>query len=328
MTERQGTLEAGGFWNRWRWLLPALADTVVFGVIIALIPNVDRRLIASYWLAFLAGVAAWLLPSLAVAGARAVAFALIGFYQGYVAYGAPGSALGVVLRALGPALALVGTLLTGRDSKGTWPIWLWACADLAVSAIANRPYPHFLIPALAPAILALATIPGVRLRRISWRLAPLAAAFVITTPLALVAGTDFNALQAYAAWPAAQIGKHRAEWSAQLDIRSPADEATASWLHEQGLKGSTAVIWSSDPWLYLLADLPLALPTAPIYNNVVLLGSADAVVARVNEIQPTLIVTSEEALTQWPEIEPVLARDYQLAFSSYPNAVYLRLPGH
>ena len=59
-----------------------------------------------------------------------------------------------------------------------------------------------------------------------WRLAPLAAAFAVTVPVALVAGTDFNLLQAYAAWPAAQLGQHRAEWSAQLDIRSPADEAT------------------------------------------------------------------------------------------------------
>src|ERR671937_1417287 len=57
----------------------ALADTVVFGVIIALIPGIHRRLLTAYCIAFLAGVAAWLLPSLAVAGAPAVAFALIGF---------------------------------------------------------------------------------------------------------------------------------------------------------------------------------------------------------------------------------------------------------
>jgi hypothetical protein len=156
----------------------------------------------------------------------------------------------------------------------------------------------------------------------------MAAAFLLTVPLALVAGTDFNALQAYAAWPAAQLGKHRTEWSAQLDVRSPADEATAAWIRAHGLAQSTAVIWSSDAWLYLLADLPMDLPTAPIYNDVVLLGSGPAVAARVDQMQPQLIVTSEEALSQWPEIAPVLARDYELVFQSYPNAVYLRRAGH
>src|SRR5207237_1145434 len=84
---------------------------------------------------------------------------------------------------------------------------------------------------LAPTILALGSIRAIRLP-VRWRLAPLAAAFAATVPLALVAGTDFNALQAYAAWPKAQLGQHRAEWSAQLDIRSPADEATADWIRD------------------------------------------------------------------------------------------------
>ena len=70
------------------------------------------------------------------------------------------------------------------------------------------------------------------------------------------------------------------------------------------------------------------MPTAPIYNNVVLLGSASAVADRVDTMQPQLIVTSEEALSQWPEIAPVLARDYELAFRSYPDSVYLRRAGH
>ena len=91
---------------------------------------------------------------------------------------------------------------------------------------------------------------------------------------------------------------------------------------------SSAVIWSSSAWLYLLADLPLGLPTAPIYNNVVLFGSAAAVADRVDAMAPQMIVTSDEALSQWPEIAPVLARDYELAFQSYPDSVYLRRAGH
>ena len=296
-------------------------------LIIALLPGVRRRTLLGYGLGFVAVAACWLTPTLIVAGIPAVAFALVGFYQGYVAFSAPSSGLGIGLRLLGPALALVGAFTARHDARPTWPLWLWACADLGVSAIANRPYPHFLVPALAPTILALASVRGIRLP-FRWRLAPLAAAFTVTVPLALVAGTDFNLLQAYAAWPGAQLSQHRTEWSAQLDIRGPADEATAAWLVDHGLSQSSAVIWSSSAWLYLLADLPLRLPTAPIYNNVVLLGSGSAVADRVDAMRPELIVTSEEALSQWPEIATVLARDYELAFQNYPDSVYLRRPGH
>jgi 4-amino-4-deoxy-L-arabinose transferase-like glycosyltransferase len=304
----------------------ALADTLVFAVVLALAPGVSRQALPAYLLAFLAVVLSWLAPAIIVAGVPAVTFALVGFYRGYVAFSAPSSTFGIGLRLLGPALALIGTFVARRDARANWPLWLWACADLSVSAIANRPYPHFLLPALAPTILALASIHGIRFP-IRWRVAPMAAAFLLTVPLAFVAGTDFNALQAYAAWPAAQLGKHRTEWSAQLDVRSPADEATAEWIRAHGLAQSTAVIWSSDAWLYLLADLPMDLPTAPIYNDVVLLGSGSAVAARVDEMEPQLIVTSEEALSQWPDIGPVLARDYVLVFRSEPNAVYRRRPG-
>jgi 4-amino-4-deoxy-L-arabinose transferase-like glycosyltransferase len=326
--------------GNWRWALlagglmglavgfqqTALADVLVFALIIALMPGVSRRALPAYLLAVLLVITCWLTPALLVAGVPAVAFALVGFYQSYVAFSTPNSSIGIGLRLLGPALALMGTVIVRRDPRATWPLWLWACADLGVSAIANRPYPHFLVPALAPTILALASIRGIRLP-IRWRLAPLAAAFLLTVPLALVAGTDFNLLQAYAAWPAAQLGQHRTEWSAQLDVRSPADEATAVWIRQRGLAQSTAVIWSSDAWLYLLADLPMDLPTAPIYNDVVLLGSGSAVATRVDQMQPQLIVTSDEALSQWPEIGPVLDRDYVLVFRSDPNSVYLRRPG-
>ena len=64
------------------------------------------------------------------------------------------------------------------------------------------------------------------------------------------------------------------------------------------------------------------------FTNVVLLGSGSAVADRVDAMRPQLIVTSEEALSQWPEIATVLARDYELAFQSYPDSVYLRRPGH
>ena len=304
-----------------------LADMAVFSIVIALLPGVSRRVLPAYLLAFLAVVASWLAPAVLVAGVPAVAFALVGFYQGYIAFSAPDSALAIGLRLLGPVLALIGTLMVRRDSKTSWALWLWACADLAVAAIANRPYPHYLVPALAPTILAVVSIRGVRFP-IRWRIAPLAAAVILTAPLAVVAaGLDSKTLNAYAAWPAAQLGKHQTEWSLNLEKRSPADEATAAWIRDHGLSQSTAVIWSSSAWLYLLADLPLALPTAPIYNDVVLFGSGSAVAAQVDAMQPQLIVTEDDALSQWPEIGTVLAASYELVYEHDPDRVYLRRPG-
>jgi hypothetical protein len=81
---------------------------------------------------------------------------------------------------------------------------------------------------------------------------------------------------------------------------------------------------SSSAWPYLLADLPVSLPAAPIYNDVVILGSGQAVASTVDSMHPQLIVTSEEALSQWPEIGPVLDGRYQLAHESYPDKVYIR----
>src|SRR2546430_17331582 len=99
--------------------------------------------------------------------------------------------------------------------------------------MANRPSPHFLVPALAPTILALASIRAIR-QPVRWLLAPLAAAFAVIVPLAWVAGTDFNAFQAYSALPKAQLGQHRPQCSARLDTLSPAGQAPASLILRSG----------------------------------------------------------------------------------------------
>jgi 4-amino-4-deoxy-L-arabinose transferase-like glycosyltransferase len=303
----------------------ALADAVVFGVAIALAPGRDRAAIAAYVLALLAVVAAWLVPALVVAGPSVVTFALVGFYSGYVTYSLPTSPLGIALRALGPVLALVALMAIRRTGGRMLALGLWACADLAVSAIANRPYPHFLLPALAPCILLLASVrlPARLPARVRWRMAPLAAALAVSVPFGLVAGVDFNALLAYANWPLAQLRADRIDWDAQLDVRGPADQDVAQWIRDQGLAGTTAVVWSSSAWPYLLADLPVSLPAAPIYNDVVILGSGQAVASAVDSVDPQLIVTSEEALEQWPEIGPLLDGRYQLAHEAYPDKVYI-----
>jgi 4-amino-4-deoxy-L-arabinose transferase-like glycosyltransferase len=302
-----------------------LADAVVFALVIVLARRWSA--LAAYLLAMAAVVAAWILPAIAVAGAPAVSFALVGFYRTYAAFSVPSTPLGLGLRALGPPLALVGAVIARREGNRAWPLWLWACADLAVSAVANRPYPHFLIPALAPAVLAVASLPR---PRVPWpvrrRLGTTAmvAAFLITGNFALVAGLDLSTVQAYAVWPASHVVKNVEPWSALPSLTSPGDEAVAKWIRDNGYSDSSAVVWSSSAWIYMLADLDVSLPAAPIYNDVIIYGSGRALALQVESMQPELIVTSDEATRQWPDIVPLLTREYQLVYSSGYDHVYVR----
>ena len=84
------------------------------------------------------------------------------------------------------------------------------------------------------------------------------------------------------------------------------------------------MVWSSDAWPYILADLPLVLPTAPIYNDIVLSGSHQALVDRVAALDPELILTQDADLVQFPEISALLERRYRQVFSVFPDAVWLR----
>ncbi|MGH7904302.1 MAG: ArnT family glycosyltransferase [Candidatus Dormibacteraceae bacterium] len=325
------------WWWQWGWAVAtgalagiaigiqqtSLADAGAFALVIILSTRIRRREILLYAGGVALVTAAWLGPSIAVASPADVASALVGFYRGYASFSVPRSHTGLALRATGPALALIGAFLNRRDARPVWSLWLWAAAVLAVPAIANRNYPHLLAPALVPGILAVASLP-LPFRGFRPRLVPLVAGVAMTSVFASVAWIESKALEAYLTWPHAVATGHEAEWSLTLDSRGPSAEAIANWIHAHGLAGSRAVVWSSDAWLYMLADLPVSLPTAPIYNDVVLLGSGRAVAARVTAIDPRVIVTTEGATRLWPDIEPLLARRYRLAFVSHRDRVYLR----
>ncbi len=272
----------------------------------------------------MATTAAWLAAAIVSAGPSAVMFSLVTFFFDYAAYSVPGPPVFLFLKALAPLLALVGVIYARRNSDPAWFFWLWACLTLMVSAVANRGYPHFLAPALAPTLLALATLPrmlpGMRLR-----FAPLGAAVLLSGGFASVATVDINAVSAYAQWPVAVTTGSQEAWADVFDDRSHPDADVAGWIKSEGLAGSRAVVWSSDAWVYLLADLPVQLPAAPIYNDVVLYGSGGAVARQVTVIDPDLIVTSDDALADWPDIRPLLDTNYRLAYSSKVNRVYLRL---
>jgi len=84
------------------------------------------------------------------------------------------------------------------------------------------------------------------------------------------------------------------------------------------------VAWSSDAWLYVMADLSLGLPTPPIDNDEVLLGSQGQLAQAVAVLDPNMIITSDDALTGFPEVKPLLGSRYRAVDHEQWTTVWLR----
>lgn len=325
----------------------AVADAAAFGLMILLGPRGGPRPLLAYAATVVGITAAWVAAYWALVGGHRLAFALLGFYGQYSADALPVSTAERVVHGvlLGGtfALLLAGAWLSRRSSRPLWMVWLWAGASLLVPAAANQPYAHLLIPSVAPAALALAA----GLRRPSWlrlrtseslRAAPLAAGALLAAGQASVAGFDWDPLAVLGIQtPRPTLGTYylgglrvllgreeRITWEVDFDDRVLADRRTSDWIRGHGWSGHRAVVWSSDAWPYLLADLPLLLPTAPIYNDIVLDGSHQALADRVAALDPELILTQDFDLVQFPEITPLLQRRYRQVLADFPDAVWIR----
>ncbi len=324
-----------------------VAEATAFGIIIAVSPRARWRELVAYVGTVTVITAAWVSVAIATAGASRVAFALVGFYIPYTRSVLPSNGSGVVLHiaAVGAAAVLlcVGAFACRRLRTLSWAVMLWAAAALLVAAMAGQPYAHYLTAAVAPVSLAFAAIPlPNRLRQFNRadavRLVPAVAALVIAAALARVTGLDWipeaapspsqNAsrtlTQYYGGAVRAAIQGDDSDWDEQFDAHVPADAAAAAWIAAHGYTGASAVVWSSDAWIYSLADLPVLMPTPPIYNDEVLLGGNGEVAAAVTTLNPTLIIVSTDAELQWPEISAVLdGGTYQRVFGSGPVAIWL-----
>ena len=241
--------------------------------------------------------AVWL-ASRSSARARQCRFALAGFYIGYTQKVLPSSPVACwrISRLAGFAALLIaaGAYLARKRARLDWVLLLWSGATLLVTAVAGQPFPHFLAPAVAPLALLLAgisrcrrrpgfeadrlearrgvapQIAGVRDRRRSW---PRVAGFDwIPRDHASPRGHALAQPVLRGAVQAALRSDGWTAWGNEFDARVEGDTDVVDWLTQHGLRGTTAVIWSSDAWVYALADLQIVLPTPPIYNDEVLLG--------------------------------------------------------
>jgi hypothetical protein len=333
----------------------ALADAGAFGLIILLHPNARPRHFVAYAATAAAATAAWVVPLVVLAGAHTLGFAMVGFYTGdYNLSALPGArdALHYALLVLVAVLTVAGAVLGRVFRMGpAWMLGVWAAAALMIPAAAQQPFPHFAGPAVIPALLALAAAVPVRhagraaaapVRRSAalraLLAAPLAVAVVVGGLMARSTGVDWlpNLASAqsngYRTLTTYYFGAVEAmtgqltwtAWETQWDDRAPADTAVAAWLRSHNLAGHSAVVWSSDAWPYLLADLPVLLPTPPIYNDFALLGSNGEVTVRVASIAPEIILTSDNDVATFPEIQSLLKSRYLQVFTTGPDHVFLR----
>lgn len=331
----------------------AVAGAAALGL--ALLLSGRLRALWQFAVTALGITAAWLAVALVIAGPSHVAFALVGFYVSFTEAVQPTSAGGTLQHALLLAAALVlvigGAWGCRRRRASLWVYWLWAGAMLLVPAVAHQPYAHYLLPAAPPVALALASVPLPGRHRSSpgrYRsqgelgtralsrggLVALAAGVVLAAAGARVAGVDWVLPHAgtqggiadyYGGSLRVLTGQQTLRaWQDAFDPRVAADRGAARWITSHGFGGARAVVWSSDAWPYALAHLPVLLPTPPIYNDEVLLGEGGPVATRVASLRPTLVITTEDAIRLYPEIEPVLRRDYRSVFRSGPETVYLR----
>ncbi len=290
---------------------------------------------------------AWLIPALVTAGAGKVAYALVGYWvqftQGQVqGAGQGGLQIPIAIRAVFAlvvlALVVSGAWLRRRDRDISWALWVWAAVALLVPVVAAQPYPHYLLPSLAPTALALSSL-GLRLPAGALRSRRLAGAGLIAaTGLALVGaaptGLDWPPALAvgnhsFAAYYGGALstltrGQSLIAYQDQFDYRVSEDSAVAAWIKAHGLDGSSAVVWSADAWLYELDDLQLLLPTPPIYNDEHLLGYDGPVAQEVADLEPSIVITEAQSRTSWPEINSVLTTGYQDVDASGSEIVWLR----
>jgi hypothetical protein len=321
----------------------AIADAAAIGLILVLSPRVRLSQVGAYAATVVAVTAAWVAGAVLTAGAGTVAFALAGFYVAYTQAVLPTSGGGLLahllLLAVCLALVLAGAAAARREPVSQWGSWIWAGATLLVVAAAQQPYAHFLAPSVVPVTIAVVGLrrPAIHVSRALLGRLALLAGVVAAALSARVAGVDWvpalasqganttRDLAAYYGGTASLVAGGDIEaWQDTFDARVASDRDVAAWIQSHGLSDRTAVVWSADAWPYLLADLPVLMPTAPIYNNEVLLGQQGQVVLLVGELDPELILTSDDGLLGFPEVQPLLDARYRLMVRHGTDAVWVR----
>ena len=320
-------------------------DAFALALLLLLSPRTTRRQLIAYAGTVAAITGAWLLTFVVLAGPGTMAYALAGFYVQYTQVVLPPTPGGVARHALilctALALLVAGAVALRRTSHPTWAFATWAGSTLLVPASAQQQFPHFLAPSVIPVALLVASVPAVNplagTARLRAGAAAMAASVAAALTLSTTAGLDWilpttlpgntpHTLSWYYSGVSGILfaGRSQDDWGSQFDNRVAGDTAAADWIDQHGLRGHRAVVWSSDAWVYLLADLPVLMPTAPIYNDEILYGLGGPVADHVAALAPDLVVTAADSVNEYPEIQPLLQRRYRQAVQAGADTVWVR----
>jgi 4-amino-4-deoxy-L-arabinose transferase-like glycosyltransferase len=302
----------------------ALADLAAALLVLLLVSRRGWYQAAAVGLSAAVVVAAVMTPFVLAAGMHNVVFFLITSYSGYTQTQLPLTFWALLPRALAGVLLLVGAYSARKWPKERLLLWVWLASLLLFYAIPNRDYMHFLLPAVPAAALL---ISGLRLPRwrewrgkVSLAGAPLLGSVLVGTGLwvsllgaGLLGGSLFTIKltgEYYPAFVGHLTGALTpAQYASVYNQRSLEEHQAVTWIEENHLTGSTAVVWSADAWAYLLGDLQSILPEPTIYMNDSLLGTSQ-LLRRVQVDQPVVVILTSDAYTAYGPIVPLLEHSY------------------
>ena len=315
-----------------------LADLAAGGLLMLV---ASRR---GVWLAVTTGIFAALVtggvlaPFVIAAGLHNVIFFLVSTYTGYTQTSLQPSFLSLIPRAVAGLLLLVGLYSARNWSAERLLPWVWLAMLLLAYGLPNRPYVHFLLPAVPAGALLLARV-GVPNWRAWWSWSglagvPLLGAIVVSTLLwvsmiaAGLAGGSLFTVKLTGEYYPAFVGKLTGALTASgyvsvFDERAIAEHDAVLWLEQNHLTGSTAVVWSSDSWAYLLAGLRPILPEPTIYENSQILGNPN-LLRRVQVDRPVVVILTSDAYTEYGPILPVLQKGYTEVEASANGELWIR----
>ncbi len=296
--------------------------------------------LATMILVAMALVAAALAPYLIWAGAGNVFYFLVTSYGGY-ARSSLGLTFGTVIPRAVALLAIPICAAIGRsEPEPRWRlVWIWLAATALTAALPNRPYDFFTIPLVFPLVLALAAVRwparrslGELTNLVRRRGAPVVAALiaVVLWGSVLVTGGSLSGytvgltLGYYPNFAGRVVGAVSPEtYSNFFDYRVLGEKLAADWIRRHGLAGSSGLAWSSDAWVYLLADLRPVVPTPALYVDEMWLGP-QGVMNWVEAKRPIVVVTTPSSTSVYPQIVPYLKQYYLEVYRPGESEVWVR----
>ncbi|MHB1500936.1 MAG: ArnT family glycosyltransferase [Candidatus Dormibacteria bacterium] len=355
MVATMAAVKPGGNRFRWLWAVTAgalfaaailyqqtaLADTAAAALWLWLLPaGRGRRPMVALVVATAILVGAALAPYLIWAGPSNVFYFLVLSYKAYAQASVGPSLATIVPRGVVLLAIPLGALWGRREPDQTWRlVWIWLAVTALTAALPNRPYIFFTIPLVIPLALLLARAPlpvgrrlsglgGLVRRRGGVVLAGLLACSmwgqILATEGGLASYTTGLTMGYYQNFAAHALGqKSQVSYENYFDYRVAAERQAALWIDEHGLRGQTALLWSSDAWAYLLADVHPAVPTPALYVDEMWLGSA-GVMDWVEAKRPVVVVTTPSSLQVYPQIVPYLEQFYVEVYHPYEAQVWVR----